>query len=78
MLRITSALMSGHTHLPIPLPQNKIIIILEMFKDKWNKLVKKSNWLEKFINSALCQATTTPPIPFAPLPPQKKTSSKIS
>ena len=66
--------MSGHTHLPIPLPQNKIII-LEMFKDKCDKLakeVKKSNWLEKFINSALCQATTTPTIPFAPLSPQKR------
>ena len=41
-----------------------------MFKDKCNKLVKevnKSNWLETFINSALCQATTTPP----PNPPKK-------
>ena len=32
--------MSGHTHLPIPLPQNKITILV-MFKDKCNKLVKK-------------------------------------
>ena len=66
--------MSGHTHLPIPLPQNKIII-LEMFKDKCNKLVKevkKSNWLEKFINSALCQATTTLQSHLPPLLPPKK------
>ena len=50
-----------------------------MFKDKCNKLVKKvkkSNWLEKFINSALCQATTTPP-PQSHLPPSHPKKDKI-
>ena len=51
-----------------------------MFKDKCNKLVKevkKSNWLEKFINSALCQATTTPPPPQSHLPPSHPKKDKI-
>lgn len=67
---ITSALISGHTSPPTPLPPKNF---LQMFKDKCNMLVKevkKWNWIENDINSAYCQATTTSP------PPQKKDKFK--
>ena len=66
---ITSALISGHTSPPTPLPPKNF---LQMFKDKCNMLVKevkKWNWIENDINSAYCQATTTSP---TPPPPQKR------